>query len=286
MRRLAFATALATLVLAAPAHAQHGAMTSGHEVQASLLQFSVIPADINILTGDTVKWTNTSFLAHTVTADAGDWTSGTLNNADVYSHQFMATGQFGYFCRFHPTIRGHIGVYGTLLDRLPGPVASDRPFGLSGRTSAAAGTPITIEADTGSGFAPVATATAGSDGTFNARLPAGVAGLYRAVAGGEASPAAQVVVLNQTLSVAVSGKGRRVRATVTPGAPGLKVVLQLHLKERFGWWPVDDASLSASNAATLRTRGPRRVTGRVALTLPDGATVLAVSKTFKVAAPR
>ena len=280
------ATALAMLVFAAPASAQHGAATGAHEVSASLLQFSVIPADINILTGDSVKWTNTSFLAHTVTADAGDWTSGTMSNADTYSHEFMAAGQFAYYCRFHPTIRGHIGVYGTLLDRLPGPVASNRPFGLSGRTSATAGTPITFEADTGSGFTTVGTSTAGSDGTFNASFPSGVAGTYRAVVNGEASPAVQVVVLNQTLSATVSGKGKTVRVTVTPGAPGLKVVLQVKLKERFGWWPVDTATLSASNTATLKTSGPRRVNARVALTLPDGATVLAVSKTFKAVAPR
>src|SRR4051812_36397130 len=85
MRRTLLVTTLAALGFAfgAPAHAQHGGGTGGREVQASVLQFSVLPADINLLTGDSVMWTNTSFLAHTVTADAGDWTSGTMNNADT-----------------------------------------------------------------------------------------------------------------------------------------------------------------------------------------------------------
>ena len=67
------------------------------------------------------------------------------------------------------------------------------------------------------GFTTVGTATAGSDGTFSASFPAGVAGNYRATVNGEPSPAVQVVVLNQTLSVAVTGKGssRTVRVTAS-----------------------------------------------------------------------
>src|SRR3954468_19064595 len=175
MRRIFFATTLAALAFAAPAHAQHGgAAAGGHDIAASLLQFSVIPPEIDVLTGDTVTWTNTSFLGHTVTADAGDWSSGTLNNADRYSHEFTSPGQNAYYCRFHPTIRGRVGVWSMLLDRPAGPAAPNRPFGLSGRTALAAGTPITIEGDSGAGFSAVASATAGSDGTFTARLPTGV----------------------------------------------------------------------------------------------------------------
>jgi hypothetical protein len=63
---------------------------------------------------------------------------------------------------------------------------------------------------------------------------------------------------------------------VTPGGNGT-VVLQLHLKERFGWWPVQRATLRAGRA-TFSLKAPRRrVRARVVLTLADGATPLAIS---------
>jgi plastocyanin len=290
MKRLLACLTFAALLGAAPAFAQHGGGPAGHEVTASLLTSAVTPLELNVLAGDTVTWTNVSFSTHTVTADAGDWSSASLNNSDKFSHTFTATGSVGYYCRFHLNIRGTVNVYNTILDRPPGPAAADRPFGLSGRTMLASGTPISIEADTGSGYATVASTTANANGTFTARLPSGVAGNYRAVAAGEATPPVQVVVLNHTLDVTVGTadpkvRTLRVQAKVTPPAPGLKVVLQLKLRERFGWWP-DQTKKLGSGTASFTTSGSRKVDARVVLTLPDGATILAVSKTFKAPAPR
>jgi plastocyanin len=289
-RRLLVCTALATLAGASPTFAQHGGGPAGHEVQASVLTSAVTPLELNVLAGDTVTWTNVSFSTHTVTADAGDWSSGSLNNSDKFSHTFTTPGSLGYYCRFHLNIRGTVNVYNAILDRPAGPAAPNRPFGLSGRTTLPQGTAITIEGDTGSGFTTVANTTAAADGTFAARLPSGVAGNYRAVAGGQATPPVQVVVLDHTLDVTLGTsdpkvRSLRVEAKVTPPAPGLKVVLQLKLRERFGWWP-DQTKKLGSGTATFTTSGSRKVDARVVLTLPDGATILAVSKTFKAPAPR
>jgi hypothetical protein len=74
-----------------------------------------------------------------------------------------------------------------------------------------------------------------------------------------------------------------VSATVTPPAPGGTVVLQLHLKERFGWWPVAQRELGKNSSVTFSVPLNRRVSARVVYTLSDGATALATSETFKVA---
>ncbi len=58
------------------------------------------------------------------------------------------------------------------------------------------------------------------------------------------------------------------------------MVLQLRLPERFGWWPVRSARLGKDSRASLSVPLRRRVAARVVLTLPDRATVLAVSRTL------
>jgi hypothetical protein len=58
------------------------------------------------------------------------------------------------------------------------------------------------------------------------------------------------------------------------------VVLQLHLRERFGWWPVARHRLGPHSTTTLRIRRGVRAPARVLLTLPDGATPLAASRLF------
>jgi hypothetical protein len=91
-------------------------------------------------------------------------------------------------------------------------------------------------------------------------------------------------VLDRTVTARVLAPrpGRRwsVTAVVSPASPGAKVVLQLRLKERFGWWPVATRRLGQDSATTLRVRRASRAPARVVLTLDDGATPLAVSRTF------
>ena len=49
-----------------------------------------------------------------------------------------------------------------------------------------------------------------------------------------------------------------VAVTVTPADPGASVVLQLYLRERFGWSPVQRARLDYLSRAEFRVRGPAR----------------------------
>jgi hypothetical protein len=195
----------------------------------------------------------------------------------AFSHE----GPVPYFCTIHPGMRGTLNVHDLLLTAPKEAAAPGRPYMLDGRTALPAGTPISIETDTGGGFAKVAETTAGTDGTFAVSLRPTVSGQLRAVAAGvQASPAVSLLVLDR--KVTASFRGGRVRAAVTPGSPGATVVLQYFMREHFGWWPVKMRKLDRGSRASFKVRPPRKLRARVVLTLADGATPLAVSRTLRV----
>lgn len=293
--RLALAAALLlALGAAAPAASQHGDVPNpaGDEAAAAAdvhpvtIGFdSVRPARVDILTGDSVRWTNTSARTHTVTADDDRFDSGRLSSSATYTQAFPAPGETPYHCRLHPLIRGVVAVHDVLLDT-PGQAAvPGRPFALSGRTALPAGTPVSIEADSGAGFAPVAAAEVGSDGRFGVRLVPTTTAAYRAVAAAVTSAAVNLLVLDRQVDLTVrrTTAGRyALHVKVTPASRGGRVVLQLYLPERFGWWPVRQAKLGRDSATTFTVHPRRRFRARVHYTLADGATVLAASRTVRI----
>ena len=287
MRRAAagVAAAVALGVAAAPAWPQHDAgHGSGAPVPVSIRFDSVAPQHVDVLVGDTVTWTNTSVRVHTVTADDGGFDSGRLIPADTFNRTFTAAGDTPYHCAIHPFIRGDVRASRLLLTPPAQPGASNRPFTFAGRAALPAGTPVTIEADRGTGFTPAGTATVGADGTFRASIRPGSTATYRAVAAADVSPPVSLLVLDRRIAMRVQRGRRRVliRASVTPASPRATVVLQLFLPEHFGWWPVQRTKLGRSSTTTFPLRLRRRVAARVVLTLPDGATKLAVSRTRRV----
>jgi plastocyanin len=287
MRR-ALPAALAALALApGAAFAQgHDHMTgdAGGGAEISIGYASFDPPFVDVLRGDPVRWDNVSVRRHDIAAVDGGFMSGVLGSGAGFAHPFTAPGEVAYFCTIHPFMRGTVSVHDLLLDAPAEPAVPGRAFPLHGRTALPPGTPISIEADEGSGFAPVASATAGEDGTFGADLrPHGSARL-RAVSGEAASQPVQLLVLDRKLTAtARSARGRSVvHVRVTPAGHGGMVVLQLHLRERFGWWPTKHAELDRNGRARFTLRTPRRVRARVVLTLADGATPLSISAPLRL----
>jgi plastocyanin len=281
VRRLALAVVAALAALGGPAAAQ----TAGPAPAVSIGFAAYTPAHIDVLAGDTVTWSNDSVRTHTVTATDGAWSSARLTGGDTFARRFDATGAFPYYCQIHGFMRGEVDVHRLLLDAPAEPGAPRRAFGLSGRAALPAGAAVTIEGDSGTGFAPVARATVAPDGAFTAEVVPSTTTTYRAVAGAEASPPVRLLVLDRRVAASATPRGRGrvvVSARVTPASPGATVVLQLRLRERFGWWPVRRARLGRASTARLRLRLRRRVPARVVLTLADGATVLAKSPTLHV----
>jgi hypothetical protein len=231
---------------------------------------AVRPVRIDVLTGETVTWTNDSVRPHTVTADDGGFDSGRLPPSTMFAHQFTTAGDVAYHCALHPFIRGVVSAHPLLLTT-PAQAASP-------------GAPVTIQADRGAGFQPVATTTLQPDGTFVAQVVPGTTATYRAVAGADASPPVSLLVLDRSIALrAQRGRNRVViRTTVAPASAGAPVVLQLFLHDHFGWWPVQRGKLDRNSTASFSVRLGQRVAARLVLTLPDGATPLAVSRTVRL----
>jgi plastocyanin len=290
MRRLALVLGATLAALAGPAvsTAQEAHMHGGADDHAAatvpILFAAFGTPRVDVLTGDTVRWMNTSIRVHTVTADDGTWGSARLPGQDMFTHRFDAVGTATYYCMLHPFMRGEVDVHNVLLAVPTEPGAPGRSYVLHGRSSAPAGTDVSIEADAGSGFQPAGHTTVDADGTFTSQIEPTTTASYRAVVGDEASPAVQLLVLDRKVAATASGKGHgvTVSARVAPASKGAPVVLQLRLPQHFGWWPVARAKLNGDSVARFSLRLAHRYPARVVLTLRDGATALAVSRTLHV----
>lgn len=82
-------------------------------VQVDISKLVYAPAEINVHVGDTVRWTNNDFVAHTATAKA-DATGGAWNvmipAGKTADWQAEEVGSVQYYCRFHPNMKGTIKV--------------------------------------------------------------------------------------------------------------------------------------------------------------------------------
>jgi plastocyanin len=284
----AVAVAVAVLTLAAPARGELAFVAMEYE--------SFAPARLDLVMGDSVSWRNGSVREHDVASDAAGFDSGRVGQGGVFAHTFSVAGSFPYVCRIHDAMRGEVAVHPLLLSGPRGVVARGAPVPLHVHAPVGVGQ-ATIEEDTGSGFRPVATAKAqaghGHDGQEDATLHATVrpsaSASYRAVSADGVSPPLRVEVTDQT-RVALTASARRgatvVGAHAVPAQPRTRVVLQLRLRERFGWWTVARERLNGRSRArfVIRRRGPVRA--RVALVGADWVTALAVSRRLVVRARR
>jgi plastocyanin len=260
--------------LAALAPAASAAAPKGPEV--SILAAAFGSAKVDVLAGDTVTWHNDSVRAHTVSAVDGSFDSARLGVASSFSHQFTTAGVVGYYCQLHPFMRAEVDVHRLLLDAPHDAAAPGRPLAITGRAALPDGTAITIRAADGS----VAGSAAVAGGSFRATVRPRTSTSYTAVAGADASPPVQVLVLDR--KVKASARRGVVRARVAPAARGATVVLQMHLKERFGWWPVQRVKLDRHSRARFKVHVSHRVRARVVLTAADDVTPLARSAVFKI----
>jgi len=281
MRRTLLPSLLALILLpAAPASAagmDHGTV-SGPAVPIYNASFAT--PHLDVLAGDTVTWHNDSLRAHNVNADDGSFASPRLLMSGTFDHRFDTPGTVAYFCQLHPTMRGDVAVHRVLLNAAKEPAGAGKPYVLSGRAALPEGAAVSIEA----GGAVAATAKVAAGGTFTATVTPRETTAYTAVAGGESAPPVQVLVLDRKVSASqrVRGKKLNIDATVTPASKGATVVLQLKLKEHFGWWPVKAAKLGASSKVRFTLPRGRKVQARVLLTASDAATELARSSTFRL----
>ncbi|HEY6887240.1 MAG TPA: plastocyanin/azurin family copper-binding protein [Solirubrobacter sp.] len=277
MRRLLMVLCALTVLPAAPATA---AMDHADGAAVPIYNAAFAVPHVDVLAGDTVTWHNDSVRTHNVNADDGSFASPRLFMSGTFWHRFDTPGTYAYYCQLHPSMRGDVGVHRVLLDAAKEPAAPGKPYVLSGRAALPEGGTVSIEA----GGVVAASATVAAGGTFSATVTPQETTAYTAVVDGESAPPVQVIVLDRKVSATqqVSGKRIAVDATVTPASVGATVVLQLRLKEHFGWWPVRVAKLDATSRVRFTLPRGRKVSARVLLTASDAATELARSATFRL----
>jgi plastocyanin len=285
MRALAAAALLALTVLAAPAQADSVFVSAGTS--------SFSPSNLDVLVGDTVIWRNTSLKTHNVQAETAGYDSGRFGPRSTANHVFPATGVFPYVCTIHDGMTGQIGVYPLLLSGPGRPVQPGASVALHLRAPEGVGE-VMIEADTGAGYQAVAVAGAPEGGgheghvepgTLHANVVVNQTTTYRAVSAAGSSPELRVEVsAGPALALAARSKaGRRlIDVRARPASPGTRVVLQLKLRERFGWWPAARARLDRRSRARFTIRGHVGVPVRVVTVGPDWATVLSESRVLRL----
>jgi plastocyanin len=68
------------------------------------------PGKISVKKGETVTWKNYDDLDHTVDAEDGSFSSGTIKKGKTFTHTFKKPGKYPYACHLHPRMKGVIVV--------------------------------------------------------------------------------------------------------------------------------------------------------------------------------
>jgi plastocyanin len=288
MRRALVAAVAVVGALTAPAAAHATSVF----VFAQTQSFS--PRDLKVLPGDTVVWRNTSQKTHNVKFEEEGYNSGRFGPGEVRNHPFPATGVYDYHCTIHTGMVGQVGVYPLVLEGPATRIRRGKTIAFGVRAPDGAGE-VTIEADYGSGFVPVAGTTPvvpgpghqGHDapGELHADVVATATATYRAVFSGGTSNELRVEVTDAPdLSARVrrSRRGSVVTVNANPVTPSGRIVLELNLRERFGWWPVKRARLDKRGQASFLVSGYGRAQARVVLVGPDWASPLSETRVFRL----
>ena len=108
LRVLGAALALCLLAPVGSAFAQ------GADATVDMSSFSFKPAEVHILPGQTVLWTNSDPVQHTVTADDSSFDSGLVDPGTAFSMSFDAPGAYMYYCQPHGG-PGGVGMSGVVV---------------------------------------------------------------------------------------------------------------------------------------------------------------------------
>jgi plastocyanin len=113
MRALGLALAAAVLACAtageaAPRPAPAPTKRAIVKVTIEAMKFS--PADPAVHVGDTIVWTNTDVVAHTVTSKTGVFDSNLIPPGGTWKYVVRKAGEFDYKCNYHQPMTGKFTV--------------------------------------------------------------------------------------------------------------------------------------------------------------------------------
>jgi plastocyanin len=79
------------------------------DIRITIDKLVYTPAEVRAKVGDTVEWINKDVIAHTATAKNKGW--DVLIGPDKTVRMVLKkSGEFDYYCRFHPNMQGHLTV--------------------------------------------------------------------------------------------------------------------------------------------------------------------------------
>lgn len=84
------------------------AFAQDEDVTVDMVGLTFTPSVVHVGPGTTVVWTNSSALAHTVTADDNAFDSGSVDPDSTFSMVFDTPGTYQYYCAPH----GSPGLHG------------------------------------------------------------------------------------------------------------------------------------------------------------------------------
>jgi plastocyanin len=96
-------------------------------IAVDIVDRAFAPADVTVVAGETVEWTNRDGEGHTVTASDGSFDSGLMAGGMTFARRFDTPGTIRYACAIHPEMRGSVTITAALASASPPVQASPVP---------------------------------------------------------------------------------------------------------------------------------------------------------------
>ena len=76
--------------------------------QVSINNYAFSPVPLTVKVGTTVTWINHDDDAHSVDSTEGKFKSAALDTNSKFDFRFTQAGEYPFYCRFHPNMKGTI----------------------------------------------------------------------------------------------------------------------------------------------------------------------------------
>jgi plastocyanin len=77
-------------------------------MEVKIDNFTFGPAELTMMAGTTITWTNRDDIPHTVVSTDNVFKSKVLDTDEKFSFTFSTPGTFSYFCSIHPKMTGKV----------------------------------------------------------------------------------------------------------------------------------------------------------------------------------